>query len=195
MTYETLMAHSGLTGWLRDARFNALEARPGMEEAIQAAKDFAGLPLSGDTLILSGDYGCGKTHIAASVCGYLIRRLVRVRLLNCDQYLKAVKDSWGKNGGERPAPPAGDVPLLVMDELAPNNEMLHGSLQSELYDIVNPRYQAGLPMLVTTNQRTPSALGDVIGGRLLDRLLHRARWVDITASSYRMREYSERKRG
>lgn len=190
MTYQSLVAHSGLTGWLLDARFKTLETLPGMEEAIEAAKAFVHPgPMPCGTLILSGDYGCGKTHIAAAVANHLIRHMVRVNFLNCDQYLKAVRESWGRNG-EKPAEPLLTDPLLILDELAPNSEVMHGSLQSELYAIINPRYQAGLPTLVTTNQRDPIALGNVIGGRVLDRLLHRAKWVDIKTGSYRMREFT-----
>jgi len=195
LTLRNLRAYSGITGWLCEASFENIEARPGIEEAIKAARAFTELPLRNDTLIFSGAFGCGKTHLAAAICNVLVEKLVRVRWLNADQYMQACLGAWRTHGEKiaRPDEPPKDAPLLVLDELAPSK--IEPAWQSDLYAIINPRYQSQLPMIVTTNQRTPSALGDAIGGRLLDRLLHRARWVDITASSYRMREYSERKRG
>jgi len=178
----------------RRITFADVRAVRGMERAIQAAKQFAeGFSHSHDrTLIISGEVGCGKTMLAACVGNAIIARRYWVQCLNLVNYLESIRRTWGRSDAAElmPEPPSPDLGLLVLDDLGTQAQAWH---HDHLYNIVNRRYMNHQAMLVTTNCRDERELLGCIGQRVLDRLLHRGDWVDITAPSYRMAEYRRRK--
>jgi len=73
--------------------------------------------------------------------------------------------------------------LLVLDDLGA--EKVTDWVQDVLFRIVDGRYRAVRPILVTTNL-APNDLPRTIGERITDRLLEITVPVEIKATSYRM---------
>lgn len=173
---------------------NSKESRS-LREAVEIAREYIASWPNVQTLVLSGDVGCGKTHIACSIGSVLIEdHSACVRFTNVPKLLGQIGQSFNYKGDDPPADPMPgliDASLLIIDELA---ELSFGWQKDALYRLINSRYERDGVNVVTTNLRSLLALQDAIGARSMDRLLHNAIWVDIDAPSYRLAGYAERNR-
>lgn len=203
LTRNIYRNESGLYGRLEEFRLDQLKPKPKENavkgsitviEAVKTAQDFISRYPDASSLIISGDVGCGKTHIACSIANSLIESLVWVRFVNLIKLFQQIKASW--NQRKDVDPPSDPLPgimqadLLILDELAELTDWQ----RDIFYRIVNTRYEQNKLYIVTTNIRTIEDMSAAVGSRALDRLLHRAKWIDIAASSHRLAEYAERNR-
>lgn len=138
----------------------------------------------GDSLILSGQPGTGKSHIAAAILqGVLPKHLGMY--VTCMGIIRAVRGTWRKDS-ERSETEVlnilADVPLLVIDEIG----VQYGTdgEQTILFDVLDGRYRNMMPTILMTNQ-DKAGLKQFIGERAYDRLTETSRWVAFDWSSYR----------
>jgi len=139
--------------------FDNFEVKPGLEEAVDAAKSVAtGEGLKWLTLMSGVDRG--KTHLAIAICrGWLVRggvaRYVYVPLL-----LNELREGFGDD--ERDYSQRlnlfMNVPLLVLDDLGVQKPTPWANEQLQL--IVDYRYMHGLALVVTTNKPLNELPGD-----------------------------------
>jgi DNA replication protein DnaC len=117
-------------------------------------------------LLLMGGYGCGKTHIAASIANFVIEYGVPVLFLTVPDLLDWLRVTYSDSGTafEDRFEEIRNIRLLVLDDLGTQNATSWA--QEKLYQIVNHRYVNRLPMVVTTNQRM-----EEIDGRIRSRLM------------------------
>lgn len=148
-----------------------------------------------DNIVIVGPNGVGKTMIAQNLAyeavtrGHPVRFVASSTMLND---LASVDGSARKQRLKRYTNP----PLIVVDEVGYlRYDTRHADL---LYEVVRQRYEAGRPLIVTTNkgfaewnQVFDSAACVVT---LIDRLCHRAEIVEIEGPSFRAKEAKERTR-
>ncbi|MFH1382925.1 MAG: ATP-binding protein [Chloroflexota bacterium] len=171
-----------------------LEQRQNLEAAFNLARDFArrDFVASPDVwLIFQGDNGCGKTHLAAAIVNYrhqmkqpalfivvpdLLDRLRSTfhpdSKLSYDQYFEEVKNTS----------------LLILDDLGKQTTTQWA--QEKLYQLINFRYNARLPMVVTTNC-TIDELDSPISSRFVHPKI--STFFHITAPGYWTRQSSQKK--
>jgi len=142
-------------------------------------------------LLLSGSVGCGKTHVACSIANALLDMPYQVRYVNMVKLWAMLPQTWSRGKDESkpsdPIPGLLDATLLIMDEL----EKLTKDWQTaELYRIINGRYESGKPYIVTTNICSMEDMRAAIGDKIMDRLLHRAEWYFVDATSHRLAEFA-----
>jgi DNA replication protein DnaC len=146
----------------------------------------------GDNLILHGRVGSGKTGLAWGVARDLIERdQTEVLLLNFRELLQEMRDAF--RAGRRPAVTAraARVPVLVLDDLGA--ERVTDWSREELASLVERRYGAGLPTIVTTNydlDELVERLGhddSVVGERIASRLAEDAVMHGLRARDRRVR--------
>lgn len=175
--------------------------------AVTAAKKYAegfeqllpkrGQPEPGrNGLFITGSPGTGKTHIAAAIANYLMAQGRPVICMTMIDLLDRIKRTYSKvNENE------GDVldiykkvPLLVIDDIG--KESMTDWAVSTIYNIVNGRYEAYLPLIVTTNydtdtlisRMTPRETGDdTTAHATLDRLMEMCKGITLTGESWRSR--------
>ena len=187
---DELVSFSNLDPF-RHQTFENFDAKiPGVDAACQAAKKFAHDPEG--WLVMHGEYGCGKTHLAAAVANEAIRRRFRTLFVVVPELLDHLRATFG---------PASDisydelfervrnVPLLVLDDLG--TESSTPWAQEKMYQIFNHRYNQQLPTVVTINNRALGAVDERVGSRLTDKALSKV--VEIKARSYRERQPGERR--
>ncbi|MDZ7844288.1 MAG: ATP-binding protein [Anaerolineales bacterium] len=116
-------------------------------------------------LVLQGDYGCGKTHLAAAAANFVVDLGIPTLFLTVPDLLDTLRFSYNK-----PDAPFEDrfqeirqSPLLVMDDFGTENATPWA--QEKLFQILNYRYVNELPLLVTTNLAL-----DQMEGRIKSRL-------------------------
>lgn len=133
------------------------------------------------TLILLGEPGTGKTHLA---CG-ILREFGGVYKLSsemCSDISMARSFTAKKTEAEVIASYA-EPELLVIDEIGRGYS---GELeQYTLYQIVNARYNRRRKTVIIGNYDKKSFLS-YVGQATADRLIESARTVEITGRSYRM---------
>ena len=148
---------------------------PQQQKALEActsyAHDFADNLVAGRCLILSGNVGTGKTHLAAAIADYIVRETEYTAVFrSLHSILQSIKATYSSNSEFTES----DVlemftgtDLLVIDEVGatkPSEFEL-----STLFAIINARYESQLPTVIITNLDA-GELKNNIGDRCADRL-------------------------
>lgn len=156
------------------------EQATSLEVAYKTARHFA-QALNG-WLLLLGEYGCGKTHLAAAIANFAVDLGVPTLFITVPDLLDALRFTYqdpqatfeGRFNDIRQAP------LLIMDDFGTQNATSWA--QEKLFQIINYRYINRLPMVVTTNLPLES-IEERIQSRLEDPEL--VTTVRILAPDYR----------
>lgn len=102
-------------------------------------------------LLLTGRYGSGKTHLAASIANYAIEAGVSTLFLTVPDLLDWLRYSY--SGGdmtfEDRFEEIREIPLLILDDFGTQNATAWA--QEKIFQIMNHRYINQLPTVVTSN--------------------------------------------
>jgi DNA replication protein DnaC len=133
-------------------------------------------------LYIEGNYGSGKTHLAAAIANYVVDLGVPTLFLTVPDLLDTLRFSYDDPDTtfEQRFEEIRQISLLILDDFGTQNATSWS--QEKLFQIVNYRYVNQLPLVVTTNQALEEVEGR-IASRLLDpELVTR---VEIDAPDYR----------
>lgn len=172
LTFDNFQPHGRIGLWAYQAG--------SIERAYNQAWQFANNP-SG-WLVLIGAYGCGKTHLAASIANLAVANQVPTLFITVPDLLDSLRFSYNdpevrfQDRFEN----VRSAPLLILDDFGTQNATPWA--QEKLFQIINYRYINRLPMVVTTNLPVESIEGR-IRSRLEDPEL--ATIVRIDAPDYR----------
>ncbi|MBS3783703.1 MAG: ATP-binding protein [Anaerolineae bacterium] len=161
------------------------EKRANLRWAYDEARDFAKDPQG--WLVLKGGYGCGKTHLAASIANSCVQRGQPVLFITVPDLLDQLRATFAPTKPDEHLPhfqarfhEIRTAPVLILDDLG--TESTTSWAQEKLYQIFNHRYNAQLPTVITTNHE----LEDIplrLRSRIVDPSLSKI--VSITAPDYR----------
>ena len=157
-----------------------LEQRQNLETAFRLAVDFAKLPAN--WLVFLGDNGCGKTHLAAAIVNYRFRMKKPALFIVVPDFLDHLRSSFSpesKISYDRFFESVRSAPLLVLDDFGKQTTTLWA--QEKLYQVINHRYNARLPTVVTTNYSTDE-IDSPISSRFADQKI--STLFNITALNY-----------
>lgn len=124
----------------------------------------------GKGVLLHGQTGHGKTYLAACVANALIDKGYKAIFTSLSRMTATMEGKWG--GREEYINLLSRVPLVVLDDFGTERDTKY--MQEIVYDVINARYTAGLPLIVTTNltleqlARPESVNEQRIYGRLLE---------------------------
>lgn len=175
----------------RDQRFDTFDVnrsdlsaqeRVGLQEVVHACRVFARHPQG--WLVLAGDYGCGKTHLASAIANQQSNGPVEnAMFIVVPDLLDHLRATFGPNSQisyDRRFDEIKNAPLLILDDLG--TESATPWAREKLFQLLNHRYNALLPTVITTSDTL-----DEIEPRLRTRMLDvsRCRFCVIQAPGYR----------
>ena len=136
-------------------------------------------------LLFTGDYGSGKTHLAAAIANCRVELGENALFVVVPDLLDYLRSAYA------PSSPATyderfeqvrSVELLILDDLGTQNTTPWAA--EKLYQILNYRYNSELPTVITTNQNLAD-MDQRLASRLKDQSL--VRTVPIYATDSRIK--------
>jgi DNA replication protein DnaC len=148
-----------------------------------------------ENVLLLGNSGTGKTHLALALGLSACQRGHRVRFTTAAAMVHELLEAKDEKRLQRYQKQMASYELLIVDELG--FVPLSKSGSELLFEVFSQRYERG-STLVTSNlpfQEWTEVLGsERLTGALLDRLTHHVHILEMNGESYRLKQ-SKRKRG
>jgi DNA replication protein DnaC len=143
----------------------------------------------GESLVILGPPGVGKTHLAVGLGITAIEHGYRVLFTTAAAMIATLTRALGEGRLEEKLKLYTVPRLLIIDEIGYLPIDRAGA--NLFFQLISRRYEKG-PMILTSNQSF-GAWGDVFGDRviataILDRVLHHAITLNIRGNSYRLKE-------
>lgn len=131
-----------------------------------------------DSLMLQGVAGCGKTHDAFGAFRAIAesgRPPVGWKSVVAAELYRRLRPSSANDQAEILASYC-EAPLLLLDDLGAARSSLF--VEDVTYQLIDARYRACLPTIVTTNLGTDQ-LFDAVGSRTTSRLIQMCTWIQF----------------
>jgi len=125
------------------------EQRQNLRQAYNLAVEFARSPEG--WLIFQGINGCGKTHLAAAIANYQLAQEKPVLFVVVPDLLDHLRSTFSpdsKISYDEFSEKLKETPLLILDDFGEQSATPWA--QEKLYQLINYRYNARLPMVCTT---------------------------------------------
>jgi DNA replication protein DnaC len=148
----------------------------------------------GDSALLIGQPGTGKSHVAKAIAYAALRSGLRVLYAEADELLASLGQASPADK-RKLLKPVIDADLLVLDDLFLARQ-LPAEAADALQSILHKRYKLRSSSLITSNRIIEDwhkYLGDAaLTTAILDRLLHRSVLLEFRGKSYRLKEAASR---
>ena len=165
------------------------ENADGSNEKIMSAMknyvvNFDDLRQQGKGLLLFGTVGTGKTYAAACIANALIDKGYPVLMTNFARIANTVQGLF--EGRQEYYDSLNRFPLLILDDLATERKTEY--MQEIVYNVIDNRYRAGLPLIVTTNLTSEELKhpSDISYQRTFSRLLEMCLPVKVEGKDKRL---------
>ena len=148
-----------------------------------------------ENVLLVGNTGTGKTHLATALAVEACGRGKRVRFWGMTELITQLMEAREDRVLGRMKKQLAKLDLLVLDELG---YVPASKLGAELlFDVISTAYER-TSLIVTTNlpfERWTEVLGcERLTGAALDRLTHRCHIIECNGDSYRLKDAKRRRR-
>jgi DNA replication protein DnaC len=138
-----------------------------LEKALKTAQTFAKKPRG--WLVFTGPYGCGKTHLAAAIANYRAGLGDPPLFVMVPDLLDHLRAAFSPNSGtsyDRRFDEVRTAPLLVLDDMG--SQSATPWAKEKLYQLLNYRYNAELPTIITVAVDMLKDVDERIRTRMLD---------------------------
>lgn len=145
---------------------------PGVEQAYEAAKQFAEMPQG--WLVLVGNNGCGKTHLAVAIAKRCLEDGATVLFAVVPDLLDRLRSAFAPTAEEsfdEEFAKMREVEVLILDDLGAESSTNWAT--EKLFQLLNYRYNARLATVFTTNKIGFEGIAPRLRSRLSDRRLVR----------------------
>lgn len=117
------------------------------EIAHKYVESFETMRRSGKGLLLYGSVGTGKTFAAACIANALIDKGFPCLVTNFSRLINTISGMY--DGKQTYIDSLNNYDLLVIDDLASERDTEY--MNEIIFNIIDSRYRAGLPLIITTN--------------------------------------------
>jgi DNA replication protein DnaC len=161
LEFLQMLCEDELTRRLARARFEATATLKGFDYTANpqlpaaAIRDLAALRwlANGESVILFGPVGVGKTHIAQGLGHAAIRRGIDVRFTKTSRVLADLAAGHADHSRDRGLRDYVRPGLLILDDFALRE--LTATQADDLYELVSERAAANRPLILTSNRAPP----------------------------------------
>ena len=180
---------------LKDYNFNNFKVTDSNKNEVEIAKDYTKKCTENkqeNGLIITGNTGVGKTHLAASIANELIKNGQPVIFGTLINLLTEVKGSYSIDGEyeSKIINKYSKIGLLIIDDLG--KERPSEWTLEKLFTIINNRYENNLPVIITTNynreklrERLACNKNYEIADSIISRLYEMCKGINITGKDKR----------
>ena len=150
--------------------------------------NFSELKKQGKGLLLYGHCGTGKTYAACEVANALIDKGYSVLVTNFARVLNSLQGTYDKQDY---IDEINSNSLLILDDLGIERDTPFA--REQVYNIIDARYRAGLPMIITTNLTMDKikSTQDIENMRIYDRILERCFPIEFNGENRRRKAIRE----
>jgi DNA replication protein DnaC len=163
-------------------RINLLpRQRENLEWVYHEALEYAESP--DGWLVLQGENGSGKTHLAAAIVNYLYEAGKSARFIVVPDFLDHLRSTFSpesKVSYDQLFESVKNASFLVLDDFGEQSTTPWA--QEKLYQVINYRYNARLPTVITTSYSLEE-IDSRVSSRLVDPKISKV--LNITAPDYR----------
>lgn len=158
------------------------------EKIMSAAKNyvdnFGEFRKSGKGLLFFGTVGTGKTYVSACIANALIDKGHPVLMTNFARIANTVSGMW--EGKQEYYDNLNRFHLLILDDLAAERKTEY--MSEIVFNVIDARYRAGLPMIITTNLTSEELKhpSDISYQRTFSRLLEMCLPVKVEGKDKRL---------
>lgn len=161
--------------------FDASSDKGAYEKCLHYAESYA--ETERNSIIISGSFGTGKTHLAASIANRLLDNGVPVLFDTFSGHLAKLRSEF--NGDKKTyLGQMQNVDMLVLDDVG-KEKQTEWTL-SIMFDVINYRYEHLLPVVITTNLDSAS-LATYMGGAVWSRLCEMCIGARTAGEDYRLK--------
>lgn len=141
------------------------------------ASNFDTMREKGIGLLLCGSVGTGKSFLAAAIANELISQGTPCLMTNFSRIISRISEKFG--GDQKYLDDLNRFDLLVIDDLGAERDTEF--TWEKVMDVIDARYRAGLPIIITTNLTTKqlSDQSDIRHQRVYSRLREMCVFLEV----------------
>ena len=192
---EEILKRSGISSEFRNKTFdnfnylNDVQVMEAYKVARGYVRDFESIEKSrSNSIMFMGQVGCGKTHLSLAIANCLMDRGVGVLYMGYrDSVVRIKQNIMDQAYYHREMNRYKNCRVLLVDDLFKGN--ITGSDVNVMFEIVNPRYLNGLPVIVSCEKGVEGILDidEGVGSRLVE--MCKERCVEIRGKRLNYRVY------
>lgn len=148
--------------------------------------NFNAMREQGTGLLLCGPVGTGKSFLAAAIANELISQGTPCLMTNFSRIISRVSEKFG--GDQKYLDGLNRFDLLIIDDLGAERDSEY--MWEKVMDVIDARYRAGLPLIVTTNLNPKDLYdpSDIRRQRVFSRLKEMCIFIEVNGADRRSKK-------